>query len=191
MGCFPPETENCRETVNQQNLESVAIIATDSFYFHQSSLYYSSMAKAVPTSGLFGQPVRFYVEAAELPWVVLSGAIVLAYVLSFWLSALDITVLPPLVLILQVLGAVTTAYLVGIRQGSTWSQATLTCVLVGLGAGVVSAILALFRFWYLWLIFNLVVEPVWSGLLSAAIGLITLGFFRLPPILKHFRESNT
>lgn len=146
------------------------------------------MAKS--SLGVFGQPVRFYVEAAGLPWVVLSGTIIFTYVLSYWLVGLDVMVLPPLVLMLQVLGAALTAYLVGVRGGATWGQTALTCLLVGVGAGLVSAILALFRFWYLWLVFNVVVEPVWSGLLAAAVGLITLGFFRLPALLNRYREFN-
>ncbi len=139
------------------------------------------------TSGVLGQPVRFYVEAAELPWLLLSGAVVAVYVLSYWLSALDIIALSPLVLVLQVLGAALGAYLVGVKQGSSWSQTVVVCCMVGAAAGVVSAVLALFRFWYLWLVFNLVVEPVWSGVLGAVVGLVTLGFFHLPVVIKRFQ----
>jgi len=148
------------------------------------------MAKTI-TSGLLGNPVRFYVEAAELPWAALSGAVLLAYVLSYWLPSLDIMVMPPLVLILQVLGATLTAYLVGVREGNSWAQTVAVCLMVGIAAGILSALLQLFRFWYPWLIFNLVVEPIWSGLLAAAVGSVTLGFFRLPSLLKHFKTSNT
>ncbi len=144
------------------------------------------MAKTI-TGGLFGNPVRFYVEAAELPWVALTGGIALVYILSYWLAGLDIMVMPPLVLILQVLGASLTAYLTGVREEATWAQTLIVCLLVGIATGAVSALLALFRFWYPWLIFNLVVEPVWSGLLAVAVGSVTISFFHLPALLKRYK----
>jgi hypothetical protein len=142
---------------------------------------------AKPTSGIFGQPVRAYVEAVELPWLLMVGGVALIYVVSYWLGSLDILTLPPLVLFLQVLGSAICAYLVGVKQGNTWSQTALACALVGFSGGVVSAVLALFRFWHFWLVFNIVVEPVWSGLLGAAVGLVTLGFFHLPLLIKRLQ----
>ncbi|MBI5466136.1 MAG: hypothetical protein HY974_02525 [Candidatus Kerfeldbacteria bacterium] len=145
---------------------------------------------------LFGQPVAWYVEAAEWPLVALSSSLSLLYLASFWLQLSYLDWLQPLVLILQVLVAVVTAYLVGIRQGNNWKQLFVVCCLVGSTAGLVSALWALIHYagtslvFTISLIFNFVTEPVWSGLLAAAVSLLTLAFFHLPRWTAGWLELN-
>lgn len=141
------------------------------------------------TSGFAGKPVRFYVDAAELPWFYFSLAIVLVYLGSFWLAVSYLTVMAPLILVGQIVTAMVTAYLLGVRAGHRWVQVAVTCFIVGAATGLVSAVLAVVRFHYAWLIANVVVEPVWSGLIAAAAGLATHVFFHLPFTLKRFWAS--
>lgn len=139
--------------------------------------------------GVFGKPVRFYVETAGGPWFYLTLVIVLIYLVSFWLEQLTFSIVIPFILVAQVLAAVIVAYLVGVRGLHYWPQVVLVCGLVGLAAGIISAVFSLIRWWYPWLIFNLVTEPVWSGILTALVGLLTLGFFRLPQFTRQWRSS--
>jgi len=147
-------------------------------------------------ANLFGQPVSWYVEAAEWPFVALSSSLSLLYLASFWLQLSYLDWLQPMVLMLQVLAAVITAYLVGIRQGNNWKQLSVVCCLVGSTAGLVSATWALLRYagtsliFTISLVFNFVTEPVWSGLLAAAVALLTLVFFNLPRWTAGWLELN-
>jgi hypothetical protein len=138
--------------------------------------------------GVFGKPVRFYVETAERPWLYVALIIVLIYLVSFWLEQLSFSMVTPFILVVQVLTAVTVAYLVGVRGLHYWPQVMLVCGLVGFSAGVISAIFSLIKWWYPWLILNLITEPVWSGALAALVGWLTLGFFRLPQLTSQWRS---
>ena len=50
--------------------------------------------------------------------------------------------------------------------------------------------LAFIRFFYPWLLLNLVTEPVWSGLIAGCLGAVTIGFFKLPKLIKREQMSN-
>jgi hypothetical protein len=145
---------------------------------------------------LFGQTVTWYVAAAEWPLVVLGSGLSLLYLSSFWLQLSYLDWLQPLVLMFQVVAAVITAYLVGIRQGNSWQQLAIVCCLIGSAAGLVSAIWALLRYagtslvFTVALVFNFVTEPVWSGLLAASVALLTLVFFNLPRWTAGWFELN-
>jgi len=141
--------------------------------------------------GVFGKPMRDYVDTAELPWFALTLVLTFSYVGSFWLEVSYLTLMAPLALILQVVTAVVAAYLVGVRKGFTWQQVACTCALVGFGGGLASAVLALVRFWHYWLAFNVLVEPFWSALLGAFVGVLTVGFFQLPKLAQYFRDEET
>ncbi|MDP3986509.1 MAG: hypothetical protein Q8P77_03750 [Candidatus Veblenbacteria bacterium] len=138
----------------------------------------------VQEAGLLGQPMRWYVDQAERPWVGLSLFLLLGFVSSFWLEISYLEVVAPLALVAQLLAAVVAAYLTGVHGGATWGQTLITCLLVGAGGGLVSAVLSFIRFFYPWLLLNLVTEPVWSGLLAAGVGVITIGFFHLPELIR-------
>lgn len=141
--------------------------------------------------GLCAQPMRWYVDQAEWPFVGLAVALSFCYIGSFWLEVSYLTLMAPLVLILQVVAASLTAYLVGVRQPATWQQVGITCLLVGFGGGAISALWSLIRFLYGWLVLNLLAEPVWSGLLSGIVGVVTVIFFHLPGWLKALNEPQT
>lgn len=146
----------------------------------------------VPVSelGLFGQPMRWYVDKAEWPFVTLSLFFILGFIISYWLPVSYLEVVSPLILIAQVVAAVTTSYLTGVRSGATLAQTIVTCALVGAFAGEVAALLSFIRFFYPWLLLNLVVEPFWSGLLAGSIGAVTIGFFSLPKFIKKQQNFN-
>ncbi len=135
---------------------------------------------------LLGQSASRYVERAELPVVVLTTVIVLVYLISFWLPVSYLGVVTPLILLIQVIVSAGVGYLTGVRGGASWLQTALVGVLVAGWGGVVSAILALFRFNYYWLIPNIITEPVWSGILGAIISALTVGFFNLPGIAQRY-----
>ena len=129
---------------------------------------------------IFGQSISYYIERSARPWSILSGILALFYIGSFWLEVSYLNLMAPLALIGLIVMAVFTSYNF-IRQGEyNWRQVVMTCIFIGVGAGLVSAFLAFIRFWYIWLFFNLVTEPVWSGLLAGAISVLTIGFFQLP-----------
>jgi len=128
---------------------------------------------------LFNQPARWYIDKAELPWAILSLVIVLIYTASYWLDWSYLKLVFPLILICQVLTAAGLAYWSFVGQLG-WAQTVVVASLVGMAGGLVSAVAALIRFWYPWLFFNLLAEPVWSGLLNPLVAIICLGFFRLP-----------
>lgn len=131
-----------------------------------------------------GKRVSDYVELAEWPVVALAGVVILIYLMSLWLEMSYYGLIVPLVFLAQVLAAAGLAYWRGVINQETWPQVVILTALVGLTAGLVSAVLALFRFWHFWLIFNLVTEPVWSACLAIVVSLLTLGFFHLPGALR-------
>jgi len=153
------------------------------FSFFLKSLYLNYMAP-VSESGLFGQPMRWYVDRAEWPFVALSSFFLLGFLASYWLEPSYLEVVAPLSLVAQLVTAIVTAYLVGINQKASLGQTVVTCLLVGASAGFVSALLAFIRFFYPWLLLNLVTEPVWSGMIASFMGVITIGFFNLPKLIK-------
>lgn len=135
-------------------------------------------------SGLFGESMQWYVDQAELPWVGLAAATTLLYLASFWLNLSYLDHVSPSALVLQIAAAAATAYRVGVRRHALVPQVAATCALVGGAGGAVSALWALIRFGTWWLVPNLITEPVWSLLLAAAVGLLTLGFFKLPAVVR-------
>ncbi len=142
--------------------------------------------------GLFGQPMRWYVDRVEWPFVGLSLFFIFGFLVSYWIEFPYLEVVAPLVLIAQLVGAIFTAYFAGIRSGATVAQIIVTCFLVGFVSGVINAFLSLIRFVFIypWLLLNLITEPVWSGLLAGVMGLITIGFFRLPKIMNSVKNNH-
>ena len=140
-------------------------------------------------AGIFGQPMRWYVDRAEWSFVYLSLFFIFGFLLSYWLQVSYLDLVAPLNLVAQIVAAIVTAYFTGIRHGATLAQTVLTCLLVGAFAGLVAAILSFIRFFYPWLLLNLVTEPVWSALLAASMGAITIGFFHLPKLIKKQQTS--
>ncbi len=134
--------------------------------------------------GFKGKLVSDYIELAEWPVVALVGVVILIYLTSLWLEMSYYGLIVPLVFLTQVLAAAGLAYWRGVINQEAWPQVIILTALVGLVAGLVSAMLALFRFWHFWLIFNLVTEPVWSASLAIVVSLLTLGFFHLPGALR-------
>lgn len=145
---------------------------------------------AVQETGLFGQPMRWYMDQAEGPFIGLALAFLVGYIGSYWLEVSYLEVVAPLVLVAQLVAAVVTAYLTGVHGGASLTQTILVCLLVGGSGGAISAILAFIRFFYPWLLLNLVTEPVWSGLIAGCLGAVTIGFFKLPKLIKREQMSN-
>lgn len=141
--------------------------------------------------GIFGKTMREYVDAGELPWVSLAVVLTFMYVGSYWLSVSYLNLMAPLTLIVLVVVAIVVAYLRGVRGEFDFKQTLLLCGLIGMLGGVLSAILALVRFWYWWLAFNLLTEPVWSAVLCAFVAALTIFFFRLPIWVRQFHNSFT
>ncbi len=135
----------------------------------------------------FGKPVRWYVDQAEWPFVTLSLVVTAAYIGSFWLEVSYLALMAPLVFMLQVAAGVAVAYLTGVRLSSTLVQTMAVCAFVAFGGGAVSALWAVLRFWYPWLVLNLVTEPVWSVFLAVFVSLATVGFFQLPRLVNRLR----
>lgn len=140
-------------------------------------------------SGIFGQPMRWYVDQAEWPFVALSSIFILGFIVSYWLEISYLEVVAPLALVVQIVAAAVVAYLTGVRSGVALSQTLVVCALVSAAGGLVNALLSFIRFFYPWLLLNLVTEPVWSALLAVGVGLITIGFFHLPKLIKSKQSS--
>lgn len=138
-------------------------------------------------SGIFGEAMQWYVDQAEQPWLGLASAISLLYLASFWLNLSYLDHVSPTLLVLQTAAAAATAYRVGVRGHALMPQVTATCALVGAAGGAVSALWAFIRFGNWWLVPNLITEPMWSLLLATAVGLLTLGFFKLPAVVRPHR----
>lgn len=136
---------------------------------------------------LFGKSTRWYVDQAEWSWFGLVLVISAVYLGSFWLEVSYLTLMAPLVLILQVTIIAATSYLVGVRRQSSLAQTTTVCALVAFGGGAAAAVWAVIRFWHPWLFLNLVTEPVWSALLAVLVSAATIGFFRLPALINRLR----
>lgn len=134
--------------------------------------------------GLFGREMRWYVDQAEWPFVALASVFILGFIVSYWLEISYLEVVAPLALVIQIVAAVAVAYLTGIRAGATLGQVTITCALVAAAGGLINAFFSFIRFFYPWLLLNLVTEPIWSALLAVGIGIITIGFFNLPKLIK-------
>ncbi len=139
-------------------------------------------------TGIFGQPIRWYIDQAEWPLVGLALAYIVGFISSYWIEAPYLDIVAPLSLVFQLVAAVATAYLTGVHGGAGLKPTLVTCFLVGLAGGIVSAVLSFIRFFYAWLLFNIITEPVWSGLMAAAVGSITIAFFNLPKLVKQ-RET--
>lgn len=137
-----------------------------------------------PSLGFLGNTIRYYIDKAEKPFAVQALILALFYILTFWLQVSYLDIVAPFTMALQVVVASVTAYVVGIQTGASWKVTAIICIIVGFAGGVVSALLSLVRFWYPWLIMNLIVEPVWSGLLAGTVSLLTIGFFGLPRVKK-------
>lgn len=135
-------------------------------------------------AGMFRQPMRWYVDQAELSFIGLASAVALSYLASFWLELNYIDHLSPMTLLFQVVASAATAYRVGVHGQATPPQASAACAMVAAAGGLVAAAFALFRYHYWWLALNLVTEPIWSALLGVAVGLLTLGFFKLPAFVR-------
>lgn len=144
---------------------------------------------AVQETGIFGQSVRWYVDQAEWPWLGLSLAYIFGFISSYWIETSYLDAVAPLALVAQLVAAVVTAYLTGVHGSATLQQTIVTCVLVGICGGLVSAVLVFVRFFYPWLLLNIVTEPVWSGLMAAGVGVVTIGFFNLPKLIKPGQET--
>ncbi|MFA4818360.1 MAG: hypothetical protein WC621_00795 [Patescibacteria group bacterium] len=144
------------------------------------------MDQAQKTVGLevYGKPISDYVELAEWPFIIAAGLIVLVYLISIWMEMSYYGLVVSLILLIQILIAAALAYWRGVLNHDTWPQIVSLAVLVGMLAGLISAVAALIRFGRLWMVFNLITEPIWSGLLAALISLLTLGFFALPAVLR-------
>ena len=134
--------------------------------------------------GLFGQSMRWYVDRAEWPFVALCLFFLFGFLISYWVEFSYFEVVAPLVLVAQMVAAIVAAYLTGIRHGATLAQTVITCLLLGAFSGAINAVLSFIRFFYPWLLLNLVTEPVWSALLAGGMGAVTIGFFYLPKLIK-------
>lgn len=139
--------------------------------------------------GLFGQSMRWYVDRAEWPAVALSLFFIFGFIINYWVQFSYLEVAAPLALVAQMVAAIATAYLTGIRQGATLPQTIVTCALVGIFSGSINALLSFIHFFYPWLLLNLITEPVWSALLAGGIGAVTIGFFSLPRFIKKQQAS--
>lgn len=141
---------------------------------------------------LYGKAIADYVDIAEKPVLILLGLIMAVYLASFWLEMSYYNLIVPLIFLIQVLYAVGIAYWRGVMKSESWQQVAILAIMVGVAAGFVSSLMALVRFWHFWLIFNIVAEPVRSGLLAMVISLLTLGFFNLPrwlgPLATKFKK---
>lgn len=158
------------------------------FYFVQKTLYLRHMPNGNEV-GIFGQPMRWYVDRAEWSWAGLSLVFFFGFLVSYWVEVSYLEIVAPLALVAQVVTAIVATYLVGIRDGATIPQTLVVCALVGVGGGAVNALLSFIRFFYPWLLLNLVIEPVWSALLTAGVSLVTIGFFQLPKLIKKEQPS--
>ncbi|MEK7496568.1 MAG: hypothetical protein AAB657_01545 [Patescibacteria group bacterium] len=127
---------------------------------------------------IFNQPVRFYIEAAVRPFVILSAILSFLFLISFWLQLSYLSVAAPIVLFLQIAMACYVGWKLGVIAKLNWRELMLVAGLVGAGAGFVSAVWSLVRFWYVWLAFNLITEPVLSALLASVVSIITVWFFK-------------
>lgn len=128
--------------------------------------------------------MRWYVDQSELSFVGLASAVILSFLVSFWVELTYLDHLSPMTLMFQVAAAAATAYRVGVRGLATPPQVVFTCGLVAAAGGFLAAALALFRYHYWWLALNLFTEPVWSAVLGVAVGLLTVGFFKLPALAR-------
>ncbi|MFZ5391292.1 MAG: hypothetical protein ACOZAJ_03400 [Patescibacteria group bacterium] len=141
------------------------------------------MAQAGLNVELFQKPVSWYVDQAEWPVAGLALVIVATYAASFWLDWSYLRMVFPLVLIYQVVAAVLNGYL-SLKRPADLKQTAAICLLTAAIGAIISALAALLRFWYPWLFFNLIAEPVWSGLLAIIVGGLSFGFFHLPVLGK-------
>lgn len=138
---------------------------------------------------IWGHNVRWYIDQAEKPTLILVSLMVAIYVATFWLEMSYLGWLSPSLMFILVTGSIVYTYFFIVRKQLGWREGALTMILVGLIFGLVSAILALIRFWYGWLIINIIFEPFISAVLAAGVSLATWYFFHLPPLIK-YNKSN-
>lgn len=126
-----------------------------------------------------GQPVRFYIDRAELPWSIFALVIFLGYLVSYWVNWSYLDVLSPLSLISQIVVVIGATYFFSWRLSLPWPVLISYSAILGLLMGLWSSLLAWVRFWYFWLFFNIIVETIISILLALAVATATMIILKL------------
>ncbi|MFH1867012.1 MAG: hypothetical protein ABIJ81_02925 [Patescibacteria group bacterium] len=140
---------------------------------------------------LFNQPIRFYIDTLELPWVVFSLFLFTLFVVTFWLDIPYLELIVPITLVSEVLTVAIAVYFYAVKKEMILSTSLALGATLGFFLGLISAILALVRFWHIWLVFNLITESVMSALLGLIIALLVKMAFRLPWFNKSKSQLNS
>ncbi len=136
-------------------------------------------------SSLFGYPISFYIEKAELPWAVYALCLFILYFITFWFDLPYLTVLVPASFIGCVICVAVAVYFYGIKSSLPWGASLTLGIILGLLLGLVSSLLALIRFWYLWLFFNIITESIMSAVLGLVVALLVVLLFKIPWLKKY------
>lgn len=128
----------------------------------------------------FNYPVSFYFDLIERPWAGFSLLLLALYLLSFWLELNYLEVIIPLTLAGQILTVGVATYWYGIRRPLPLKSLLALGGLLGGWLGLTSALLALLRWWHLWLFFNLITESMLTAALGVMVALGTIWLFKLP-----------
>ena len=132
--------------------------------------------------------VHSYFTAAKKP--VFVGALTTLF--FYLLSRVSFLTWPESLLknigwLIAVIAIITVAVRVNrLGKDNSWYQAASAAVLVGLGLGLVSAILQLIWFWSWWQLPNLIVQPLTTALVGLAIG---VGISLISKKIKNYKPS--
>ncbi|MFH1111843.1 MAG: hypothetical protein V1712_02105 [Patescibacteria group bacterium] len=135
-------------------------------------------------SSLFGYPVSFYINKAEFPWVIYALCMFILYVATFWFNLNYLSTLVPISFVGSVITVAAATYFYGIKTQLSLGACLTLGAIIGLLLGFISSLLALFRFWHIWLFFNVITESLISIVLGLLVALLTILLFRLPWLKK-------
>lgn len=138
---------------------------------------------------IWGHSIRWYIDEAEKPSLILAGIVLAIYVITFWIEMSYLGWLSPSLMFILIGGSIVYTYFFIVKKNLGWREGFIICGAMGFVFGLASAVLALVRFWYGWLVINLAFEPFISALLAAGVSFVTWYFFKLPPLIKH-NQSN-
>ncbi|MFA4936958.1 MAG: hypothetical protein WC575_01505 [Patescibacteria group bacterium] len=137
------------------------------------------------SASLFGYPVSFYINKAELPWAIYALCMFVLYVTTFWFNLSYLAVLVPVSFIGSIITVAAATYFYGVKTSLPLSANLTLGIILGLLLGLISALLALVRFWYIWLFFNVITESITLAVLGLVVALLTILLFKLPWLKKY------
>ncbi len=137
---------------------------------------------------LSGQPVRFYIDRAEIPWSIFALVILCVYLASHWIDWGYLDFLAPVSLVTQIVTVIGATYYFSWQEKWPWTVTASYSLILGLFMGLWSSFMAWIRFWDFWLFFNIVVETLISAVLALAVASAVMVILKLivkfKPLIK-------